>query len=123
MQGKNIVIIEDEVALAQALEQSLVAQGALCHVVGNGDDAVTTVKEVDADLVLLDLMIPGTTGEYVLQALRQQEGRESLPIVVLTNFDDVTSVQEQSEVDEYLAYMVKANSSLEEITAVVTRMI
>ena len=123
MKEKKIVIVEDESGLSDSLEQKFTTQGAWVTVINNGDDAARAVEQLHPDLVVLDLMLPGTTGEFVLQEIRQIDCCGTVPVLVLTNFTDVASIQQQAAESDILEYMVKANSSLSDITKQVETML
>lgn len=78
----EVLVIEDEVLLAQALAESLESRGfvvTLCH---DGQSGYRRAKELDLDVIVLDLMLPGISGGEVCTRLRA-EGVWT-PILVLT---------------------------------------
>ena len=78
----EVLVIEDEVLLAQALAESLESRGfvvTLCH---DGQSGYRRAKELDVDVIVLDLMLPGISGGEVCTRLRD-EGVWT-PILVLT---------------------------------------
>jgi putative two-component system response regulator len=82
----KILIIDDERINVLMLEQLLQRNGYR-HLLGVTDSsqAIETSDSFDPDLILLDLIMPGTDGFAVLEALRSSDASESfLPIVVLT---------------------------------------
>ncbi len=115
IQGKKVVIVEDEPGLAQALQEMFVAKGCTVLHVSRGDDALEFIVDSAADVVILDMMLPGTTGEFVLQELRQEERTQHIPVLFLTNFVDAANLASEAEHDPLLAYLVKAQVSLAEI--------
>ena len=61
----EVLVIEDEVLLAQALAESLESRGfvvTLCH---DGQSGYRRAKELDVDVIVLDLMLPGISGGEV----------------------------------------------------------
>lgn len=78
---ERILIVEDEAALARALEMELEHEGYLVETAGNGYEAVARVAAGHWDLVLLDIMLPGLDGFEVCRQIRQ---RSSVPIIMLT---------------------------------------
>ena len=82
----KILIIDDERVSVMMLEELLHRNG-YTRVVGVTDSnkAIETCNDFDPDLILLDLIMPGTDGFAVLEAIRLSDAPESfLPIVVLT---------------------------------------
>ena len=80
----RILIVEDEEAQAEVLRYNFEREGFDPVVVTDGDEALLAVEEQQPDLVLLDWMLPGTSGLSVCQRLRQRSETRSLPIIMLT---------------------------------------
>jgi DNA-binding response OmpR family regulator len=78
----RILLVEDNVDLAFGLRATLEFEGYEVHVVSDGRDACDRVTELEPDLVLLDLMLPGLDGYEVLSRLRKAGNRT--PVLVLT---------------------------------------
>ena len=78
----NILIVEDEAALANALEHILKKAGHITDVVGDGQSALDFVRGFSYDLVLLDVMLPKLDGFTMVRQLRT-EGI-SVPVLMLT---------------------------------------
>ncbi len=80
----RILVVEDEESIADPLEYLLTKEGYEVQVVDNGVDAVTEFDRNGADLVLLDLMLPGQSGTEVCRQIRQ---RSMVPVIMLTAKD------------------------------------
>jgi len=78
----RILVIEDNADLAFAVTTALQSEGFDVAVAGTGPDGVDRARQRDADLIILDLMLPGFDGYRVIRELRG-EGIEA-PILVLT---------------------------------------
>ncbi len=78
----RILVVEDELDIADALRRGLEAEGYAIDVATNGDDALWLARERDYATIVLDLMLPGVNGFKVCQTLRE-EGNW-IPIIVLT---------------------------------------
>lgn len=77
----SIVLVEDDARLARLTAQYLESHGVLVHIVARGNLAVAEVLRVRPDVVLLDLMLPGASGNEVCRQLRQ---RVDVPIIMVT---------------------------------------
>ena len=77
----RILIVEDEVPIAQLIEMSLARAGYQCEAVNDGCAAADKIEQNDYDLVLLDLMLPGLTGEEFIAQMRR---KKTMPILVLS---------------------------------------
>jgi two-component system OmpR family response regulator len=85
--GVRLLLVEDDVALADVLRRGLVGQAYAVDVVHDGPTALWSVRERPYDLMVLDLAIPEPDGVEVTRTVRA-EGHW-LPIVVLTARDAV----------------------------------
>ena len=79
MSQKIILIVEDEQKIAQLIQEYLQAAGFLSHCLAKGDLVIDWFKEHSADLIILDLMLPGTDG---LTLSRQIRETSSIPIIM-----------------------------------------
>ena len=77
----RVVYVEDDVRLARLTAQYLESHAVEVHLVDRGDRAVAEVMRTRPDVVLLDLMLPGTEGTGVCRALRE---RIDVPIIMVT---------------------------------------
>jgi DNA-binding response OmpR family regulator len=77
-----VLVVEDNPDLAYGLRNSLEIAGYDVAVAEDGVAGVTQAREVDPDLIVLDLMLPGMDGYRVLRTLRD-EGR-AVPVLILT---------------------------------------
>ena len=87
----RIVIVDDHAMLRAGLEQLLGGEADL-EVVGkaaSGDEAVTVVRELRPDVVLMDLQMPGVDG---VSATRQIVGEELADVLVLTSYSDAERI-------------------------------
>ena len=80
----KILVVEDEASFSDALSYVLTKEGFEVVVADTGDGAIATYDKVGADLVLLDLMLPGLSGTEVCRQLR---ARSNVPIIMLTAKD------------------------------------
>jgi DNA-binding response OmpR family regulator len=80
----QILIVEDEVHLARGLRFNFEAEGHQVSLLGNGEDAVEMiVRQPDGvDVVVLDIMLPGKDGFWVVKELRRQN--IFVPVLMLT---------------------------------------
>lgn len=77
---KKILIVEDDVNISNLLKEALSQKGYTCGQAFSGTEAALWLEKESWMLVLLDLMLPGMTGEEVLQMIRRQG---DTPVIVL----------------------------------------
>ena len=80
----RVLVVEDEESFSDALSYMLRKEGFEVAVCPTGPDAIETFDREGADLVLLDLMLPGLPGSEVCRTLRE---RSSVPVIMLTAKD------------------------------------
>lgn len=83
---KRILIVEDDININNMLKEALEKENFLCEQAFSGSEARLLVKMIEKsyDLILLDLMLPGISGEEVLTDIRE---KGNLPVIVLTAKD------------------------------------
>ena len=85
----RIVVVEDEPKLAQLLGRILGGAGYAVTVAGSAADALTAIRQVDPDLIILDLLLPDRRGEDVLAEL--MTFRPSSRVLVLSSMTQVAT--------------------------------
>jgi DNA-binding response OmpR family regulator len=94
----TILLVEDDTSLAQWVGEYLTEQGYTTHVCHRGDEVISQVKNLNPNIVLLDIMLPGQDGISVCRELRSFY---TAPIIMLTARDD--------EMDEVIGLEVGAS--------------
>ena len=85
----RVLVVDDDPALAEMLGIVLRGEGFETSFVSDGDAALGAFRREKPDVVLLDLMLPGTDGVEVCRQIRAESG---VPIVMLTARGDTTDV-------------------------------
>ncbi len=80
----RLLIVEDEEALILLIRYNLEAEGYQVEAVERGDEAELRLAEETYDLVLLDWMLPGTSGIELCRRIRARRETASLPVIMLT---------------------------------------
>jgi len=80
----NILIVEDEAEIAQLIQLYLEKEGFTCRLCRDGITAMQIFQELQPDLIVLDLMIPGLDGLEVCARIRQKPGAKDPYILMLT---------------------------------------
>jgi two-component system, OmpR family, response regulator len=81
----RVLLVEDEVALAEAIRDGLMAEGFDVDAVHDGMDGLWRAREGSYDAIVLDILLPGMNGYKVCQTLREEE--IWTPILMLTAKD------------------------------------
>ncbi|MCD6429505.1 response regulator [bacterium] len=111
---KKILFIEDESALQKTLGESLRQEGFEIISALDGETGLNLAKAEIPDLILLDLILPRMHGLKVLEALKADEKTKDIPVIVLTNVEEVEEVEKALELGAK-NYLVKSSYQLEEV--------
>ena len=116
----HILIVEDEESLSEPLAFILEREGYRTTVAEDGPAAVAAFEKNGADLVLLDLMLPGIPGTEVCRVIRS---RSQVPIVMLTAKDSEVDIVVGLELgaDDYVTKPYSTRELLARIRAVLRR--
>jgi len=80
----RILVVEDERDIAALVAYQLMREGYRVETAVTGSDALTAAHREVPDLVVLDRMLPGMSGDEVLRSLRREEATRAVPVLVLT---------------------------------------
>ncbi|MFC8504687.1 response regulator [Pedococcus sp. NPDC057267] len=116
----RILVVEDEVSFSDPLSYLLRKEGYEVAVAETGPEALDDFDRQGADLVLLDLMLPGLSGTEVCRALRQ---RSTVPVIMLTAKDSEIDKVVGLEIgaDDYVTKPYSSRELLARIKAVLRR--
>ncbi|MEZ5869969.1 MAG: response regulator [Defluviimonas denitrificans] len=81
--GRQVLLIEDEPHIAEAIRYVLARDGWEVRHHGDGGDAMEVIRQVGPDVLVLDVMLPGRSGYEIPQDLRR-DLPAALPVLVLT---------------------------------------
>jgi len=123
---KHILIVEDDLDIGDILEESLKKENYKTSRAYSGTEAILFLKSTTPDLILLDLMLPGISGEEIISKIN------NIPIIVLSAKTDTTDkvnallsgacdfVTKPFNVDELLARITVALRNKSETTDILT---
>lgn len=114
------MVVEDDAVLVNALTLSLEDEGYDISVAADGEEAEKMIVREKPDLVLLDLLLPIKSGFEVLKAIRANPNTKDTAVVVLTNFEQETSVDEAMRLGAK-DYIVKANIDIKDVPMIVKK--
>lgn len=100
--SEKILVVDDEISLQETLAYNLKKQGYDVVTTGEGTEALKLAREIEPDLIILDIMLPGLDGFEICRILRKEM---TTPVLMLTARDDEIDRVVGLEVgaDDYLA--------------------
>ena len=106
---KKILIIEDEAAYSELLQEKLTAKGYKVIEATDGKKGLAMAKKENPDLILLDIRIPGMDGMKTLNVLCKEEACKKLKIIILSNLEPDDKITRGVDCDEPAQYFVKSD--------------
>jgi DNA-binding response OmpR family regulator len=103
--AKKILIVDDDQDLVYMVKETLQRQGYEVITAGNGTEGLRLLKTHTADLMIVDLTMPGMGGWHFNMKVREDERYKKTPIIVLSGLLERDSEPESFETAN--AYMVK----------------
>lgn len=116
--SQKVVIVDDNVALADIYKTRLQLLGYSCSVAYDGIDALALIKKELPDLVLLDLMVPKIAGDQILEIMRRSDWGKNIKVMIISNLDEADATPGLRE-QGIEGYAVKANLSNDQIDQLV----
>ncbi len=83
--AKKIVIIEDEEFVASVLQKKLTREGYSVSVFLNGEEGFKKIKELQPDLILLDIAMPQVGGFRVMEMIIRDNQIKNKPVIMISN--------------------------------------
>ena len=86
----KVLIIEDEIDTATPVKLALELEGISADIAKDGKEGLVLFAQNDYDLILLDLKMPGMSGEEVLSEIRRQD--PFIDVIIYTNYSMVSKI-------------------------------
>ena len=112
----KVLIVEDDIAIAQMYQLKCELTGISAKTAGNGQEALDILKSFTPDVILLDIQMPVMNGAEFLRVFHSDEANKKIPVLVLTN----TGAEEAPASmwgTGIIGYIIKANTTPSEVIA------
>ncbi len=120
MAVKKILIVDDSPTDRQFFMETLSKQGYQVVTAENGDEAITKAKSERPDLILMDVVMPGTNGFQATRAITRDEATKHIPVIVVTSknqeTDRVWGMRQGAK--DYLMKPIDAKDLLAKVAAI-----
>jgi len=122
--AQRVLVVEDEPDIAALIAYQLTREGYRVETAATGTEALGAVSREIPDLVVLDRMLPGLSGDEVLQALKGEASTKTVPVLVLTAKKEQEDRIEGLELgaDDYLTKPFSPRELVLRVQAILRRM-
>ncbi len=116
----KIAIIEDDQAISQMYRIKFEAEGYAVETAENGKLGLELIKQMQPDIILLDLMMPEMTGDEMLVELRATDWGKNVKVIILTNMGESEAPDIIKELG-VSAFIVKADMTPRQVAELVKK--
>jgi DNA-binding response OmpR family regulator len=119
----SVLVVDDDPDVCDLVAYKLAQSGFDVRRASDGDQALREVAGEIPDLVLLDIMMPGTTGLQVLERWRAEPATARLPVILLTAKAQEGDVERGFELgaDDYVVKPFSPRELVRRVTTVISR--
>jgi len=119
---KKILIIEDDRYLKELIVKKLKKEKFEVLEAVDGQEGFKKAKEEKPNLILLDLILPGTDGYTVLSQIKADPETSSIPVIIISNLGQIQEIQKGLKLGA-VDYLIKAHFTPEKIIEKVKRFV
>ncbi|HOK20697.1 MAG TPA: response regulator [Candidatus Paceibacterota bacterium] len=112
----KILVVEDDPFLANLLRLRLEKEKIEVIQAKDGEEALQKLKEIEPNLILLDLILPKKSGFEVLEDISLNPSLRNKPVIILSNLGQTVDVQRGKQLGA-VEYFVKAKISIDDLIA------
>lgn len=120
MPPKKILLIEDEVFIADLYARQLIKAGFEVKTVDDGTAGLQTLNSEKFDLLLLDIMLPGINGLEILKQWKTKNPTSTMPVLLLTNLGQDSVIKEGFQLGAQ-GYLIKSAYTPDQVLAEVKK--
>lgn len=117
----KILVVEDDPTLAEVLEEFFRFTGYKVHISYGSEDIVELSKQVRPDLILLDYLLPRTTGGEICRELKANEETECIPVIIYSAFSKAILSPSKYGCDSFLPKPFELNDLIDQIETLLAR--
>jgi len=118
----NILIIEDDIFLADLYRTKFTLEGFNISVAYDGEKGLEAVKKKMPDVILLDLVLPKIGGFEVLEKIKGDKKLKNIPVILLTNLSQKADVEKGLKLGAE-DYLIKAHFMPSEVVTKIKKLV
>jgi two-component system response regulator VicR len=120
--SQKVVIIDDNVSLAEIYKARLEILGYTVFTAADGVEGLELVQQVMPDLLLLDLMVPKMAGDQILEHIRASDWGKNIKVLIISNLNEADAPAGLRDMG-IEGYAVKANLSNDQLDQLVDQIL
>jgi DNA-binding response OmpR family regulator len=110
--NKKVLVVEDDVFLAQLLTNRISKAGVNVVRAADGEEGLSMLRSEKPDLMLLDLILPKKSGFELLEEMRADPALSNTPVIIVSNLGQEGDIKKGRELGA-VEYFVKAKTSID----------
>lgn len=118
--AQKIAIVEDDITISQMYRMKFEAEGYEVEVANGGITGLELVKDMNPDMVLLDLMMPDMNGDEMLEKMRKEPWGKNIKVIILTNMGEQEAPPKLKGLNT-LDFIVKAEMTPRQVADIVKK--
>lgn len=112
----KVFIVEDDKMIRELVVTKLTQNGCIPYSTEDGREAIALAEQYSPDVIILDLMLPGMTGEEILTALKKHDTLKTTPVIVFSNKSDEEDINNVLKLGA-ARYYIKAMTNLNDFVS------
>jgi CheY-like chemotaxis protein len=105
---QTVCIVDDDPDILEIYQTKFEQSGYIVFTATNGDEGLAIVREHHPDILLLDIQMPVKNGVEVIKEMGTNPEFKGIPIIVLSNVDDVDMFREVGKLERTNFYLIKS---------------
>lgn len=103
MEGKKIMICDDDLGILEVLEMMLEIEGYTVITESNSTNLIKGINQTFPDILLMDLWMPVLSGDQLLRTIRSTKELENLPVIILSASVDGKQIASNSGANDFIS--------------------
>ena len=114
----KVMMIEDDSFLSEMVLTKLSTHGCIPYSANNGSEALSLAEQYAPNIIILDLMLPGKSGEEILTELKAHPDLKQIPVIVFTNKSEPEDAENNLKAGA-AAFLIKSQTDLNNLVEIV----
>ena len=110
--NKKVLVVEDDMFLAQLLTNRISKAGVNVIRAADGEEGLSMLRSEKPSLMLLDLILPKKSGFELLEEMRSDPSLQNIPVIIVSNLGQESDIKKGKELGA-VEYFIKANTSID----------